>query len=131
MMAEGFGSVLKVPGTSQVASVAPSDIFASYTGSEYIKGGTLKTGQNLAGGTVVARETATKKIVAYSDAGSGGAEIAIGILMESQDATDGDLLCNIVLGKAVMKLSKLTGLDANGIADLNGRSHTARDVFIF
>jgi hypothetical protein len=134
MAPDQFGDVLVPPGISSVAEVKPGDIWASKTGSEYVKGRTIKkvgAGAVIAAGTVMARETATKKYVVYADGGSGGAEVAKGVLLESVDTSTGEKLGNIVFGKAILKLSKLTGLDAAAITDLNGRSDTESDFFQF
>lgn len=131
-MADNYGNAgLKLPGTSTVAEIKPGQIWAGYGQNQNVKGATLKAGQGiLPAGTVLAYQTSSKKYVLYNNAGSGGAQDAKGILLERTDTTNGDVLANIVLGGDV-KLSALSGLDAAAIVDLNGRSDTERDVFIF
>lgn len=58
--------------------------------------GTVKAGQNLAIGAVVALETATTKYVEYNPAGSGGTNVVAGILLQFSDATTGDLPKQII-----------------------------------
>jgi hypothetical protein len=132
MTTNAYGNVLETPGHSQVAEVKPGDILAAYGAGILKKGVTVKTGQGvLAAGTVLGRETATKKYLAYDNANSpAGIGVARGVLMESVDTSDGDKLVNIIYG-GTLKLSKLTGLDSNAITDLNGRTDAERDWFIF
>ncbi len=127
-----FGNIPS-PTFSQKAEVKPGDILAAYSPPPINKGVTIKSGQNLVAGAALARETATKKYVAYSPGGAGGVGTVKGFLRQSVDATGGDKQGNIVLG-GVLKLSKLT---ASGAAittletPLNARSDADRDYFIF
>jgi hypothetical protein len=135
-MPEAFGDVLYTPGTSQVAEVKPGDILAAYGAGILKKGVTIKGGQGLlVAGQVIARETATKKYVAYDTGGAGGAEVARGVLAEGVNTGTGtspvgDMLGNIIYG-GTLKLSKLTDLDGDAVTALNGRSDVERDWFIF
>jgi hypothetical protein len=138
-MPDTFGNAgLKLPGqTVTKALQTPGQIWSNYDEGALIKGATLKGGQGiLPAGTVIAHETATKKYVVYNNAGSGGAQVAKGILLERTDTglsaagTSADCAANIVLGGS-MKLSALSGLDAAAITVLNGRSDAERDAFIF
>lgn len=130
-MSNEFGNAsLALPGTGQVAEKTPGDIVASTVGFAQ-KGVTLLSGQGiLPAGTVLARQTSTKKYVLYDNGGSGGAEIAVGILAERTDTTDGDCAGNMIIG-GILKYSHLSGLDSAGITDLNGRTDTNRDWFKF
>ena len=131
-MAAAVGN-LPVPSTGAVTEYKPKEIMASYSPPPFIKGRTIKKvggGGAIAAGTVLARETATKKWIAYNNGGGGGAEVAKGVLLEDVDTTAGDVLGNIVF-EGQLKYSLLVGLDANGIADLNGRVDTDADLFIF
>jgi len=134
-MAEAFGNILDPPGTGQVAEVKPGDILASYARFTQ-KGVTIKGGQGLlAAGTVLGRETSTKKYLAYNDSNSpAGIGVARGVLRENVETGTGgtakDKLGNIIMS-GIVKYSKLVGIDANGIADLNARADTDRDWLIF
>lgn len=135
-MPEAYGDVLYTPGTTTTAEVKPGDILAAMGAGILKKGVTIKGGQGLlAAGTVLGRETATKKYLAYNNADSpAGIGVARGVLFEGVNTGSaspaGDMLGNIIYG-GTLKLSKLTGLDANAITDLNGRTDAERDWFIF
>ena len=130
-MAEAWGNILDPPGFKVVAEVKPGDILYALGHGIIKKGVTLLSGQGvIAAGTVIARQTASKKYVVYNNAGSGGAEVADGILAEAVDTASGDKLGNVYFGGA-FKLDKLTGLDSNAIADLNGYSDADRNFFSF
>lgn len=129
-MADREGNILRPPGTGQTAEVKPTEILASYA-RLYQKGRTFKAGNGvIEAGTVVARETATKKYVPYNDAGAGGAEVAKGVLRMAIDTTDEDKLGDVVFG-GILKNSKMIGLDAAAVTDLNGRIDAESDTFIF
>ncbi len=90
----------------------------------------------LAAGTVLGRKTADNKFYAYSDAASDGTEVAVAIL---QYAIATDSSGNAFFGSAAAAefgesvltvpayisgdffIADLTGIDANGLADLKGR----------
>lgn len=95
---------------------------------------TVKSGQNLPAGQVVARETDTGKYVAYNDAGSNGVNVASGILPYAVNASstgqNRDVDAPMWTGNAPLIESVLTGLDANAKTDLGGRSLPGRDVFL-
>jgi hypothetical protein len=88
---------------------------------------TLKSGQNLAAGRVVALETGTSKYVAYDNAsGTAGINVVAGILIGAVNATAGDITNARVLrrGPALVNANDLgwgandaTGVTA-GKADL-------------
>jgi hypothetical protein len=89
----------------------------------------------IAKGTIVARKASDNKWYAYNDAGSGGLEVARGIAMYSI-VTDSS--GNVFYGTSAVSeqgafdltapiyvsgdfnVADLTGLDANGLADLGG-----------
>lgn len=58
---------------------------------------TVKSGQDLLERQIVALETATDKIVAYDENGSGGHETAYGIMMADADATAGDVKGSVLI----------------------------------
>lgn len=88
---------------------------------------TLKSGQNLAAGRVVALETGTGKWVAYDDAsGAAGINVAAGILFDAVNASAADVTTARVVrrGPAIVNKNDLgwgsnnAGGITNGIADL-------------
>jgi hypothetical protein len=131
-MAEGFGDVLVTPGLTSVAEVKPGDVIAAMGQGILVKGVTLLADQGtLAAGTVLGQITASEKYVAYDDDGTDdGRRVARGVLLETVNTTGSDKLGNIIYG-GVLKNSALVGIDANGVADLNARQDTTRDLFIF
>lgn len=89
-------------------------------------------------GHVIARNTVTGLYEKYNDAGASGLETAQAVLFEevaaSEFASSGDSLIARGIFRGEVFEAKLTGLDANGKADLNGRSYTDADgvaVFSF
>jgi hypothetical protein len=137
------GNVLLPPGLSVTTQVNGDEILASYARFTQ-KGYTIKGGQGIVpAGTVMYRETATKKYV-INNSGNG---LARGILRKAVDtgasgATAADRLGNIVVS-GIVKLSLMK--DSLGAAigsgstptltsvtsDLNARSDADRDFFIF
>jgi hypothetical protein len=129
-MADAFGNVVKVPGTGGASEVKPAEILYSYAKFTQ-KGVTLAGGQGLlAGGTLLGRATATKKYKAYSNAASDGTEVCRGVLRQPVDTSKGDAVGNIVVS-GILKRSKLVGLDANAVTDLDAREDTVNDIFSF
>lgn len=129
-MTDTFGNIIKVPGTASTAEVKPADILASYARLTQ-RGVTIKSGQGvIEAGTLLARETSSKKYVVYNNGGSGGAEVAKGVLRQSVDTADGDAMGNLVVS-GILKDSLLTGVDSGALADLNARQDTANDLFVF
>ncbi len=129
----GFGDLLPVPGFSRVDEVRPEEILASMARFTQ-KGVTLAGGQGiLRAGTALGRVTATRKYVVYDNGGSDGSEACKGFLRDSVDLGVGvaskDMLGNIVLS-GILKNSKLSGVDANAITDLNARVDADRDWLI-
>jgi len=110
------------------------EILFSYAGFTQ-KGRTLTPGQGIIpAGCVMGRVTATKKWSVYANGASDGTEVARGVLRDSRDTgTVGapqSVLGNIVIA-GILRLSMLSGLDANAITDLNGSSDTVWDKFGF
>lgn len=84
--------------------LAQSDLTDAYAGPVQIFAGdadvqtkseTLITGQNLVAGAVVARITASGKLTAWVAAGTLGAQIAVGVLVNDCNATSADVVCEI------------------------------------
>jgi hypothetical protein len=130
---QGFGNLVPAPQLSYIDEITPIEILFSTVGLQQ-KGMTIKAGQGkILAGTAMARETATKKWVKYNDAGSGGFEICRGFLRDTVDTGstgDPEYLGNIV-NAGMLRNSKLVGVDAAAIADLNARQDTVQDLFQF
>ena len=131
MANEQIGNEIPVPSFTEQPYLDNEEIMAS------MKGGFTEIGVTLAGsqgilpaGTVLGRQTANKKFYVYDDGASDGTEVARGILRRRVDTTDGDIHANMVTAGIVTD-SKISGLDANGITDLNGRQDTVLDIFRF
>lgn len=94
---------------------------------------TVKSGQNLKAGHVVALETASGKIVEYDNAGADGTEVAYGVLYDNVDATNADMPGVITRRMTVLKLDALswfgavdqTAIDA-ALVDLEAQMVVAR-----
>lgn len=88
---------------------------------------TFASGLDLAKGTVVAIVTATGLAVAYDDDGTDdGRRTAVGILLADLDTTTATGMgqawpAPVCLGFGAFITAALTGMDANGLADLGGR----------
>lgn len=83
---------------------------------------TVASGEDLPAGQVVGQITATSLYVAYNDGATDGSEVAAGILFDAVDATAASTPGVIVSRLAEVSESLLTGLDANGRADLLARN---------
>ena len=80
---------------------------------------TIASGQGeLAKGTVLGKISASGKYAAYDDDASDGTQAAKLILAEAVDATSADVKA-MAWRTGCFKESKLTGIDDNGIADLD------------
>lgn len=130
-MAQGFGNLVPAPGLAYVDEISHIEILYSTAGLTQ-KGMTLAADQGtLLAGTLMGRVTATKRWVPYNETGSDdGHRIARGVLRDTVDTTGREYLGNIVLA-GMLRYSKLVGVDANSIADLNARVDTILDIFQF
>lgn len=72
----------------------------------------------LAAGTVLGKITATGKYAAYNNGASDGTEVAAGILWAAAPDLATDQKAAAIVRDAEVVGSVLTGLDANGTADL-------------
>lgn len=125
---------IPVPGvTSPTATFTDPEILYSTVGFTQ-KGVTLAGGQGiLPAGTVLARKTADKKYYVYNNSGSGGLEVARGILRRAVDtgaAGSADQLSNIVIA-GILKNSLLSGADSSALTDLGAVTNTVMDTFKF
>ncbi len=102
---------------------------------------TILSGQNLPKGAVLGRITASGKYVGYDDDGTDdGRRVAQGFLVEAVDATAGDATSAMYVRGGMLRVANLLPaakaagfLDANGIADMNGRviERGSDDIFVF
>lgn len=70
-------------------------------------------------GTVLGKITATGKFVKYDEAGTDdGRRVAAGVLYNELDPVAGDIDATVIVRDAEVLESALTGIDANGKADL-------------
>jgi hypothetical protein len=69
-------------------------------------------------GTVVGKITASGKYTVYSDAAGDGTQVAAGVLYTNVADAAADQKAVIIARDAEVMESELTGLDANGKADL-------------
>jgi hypothetical protein len=76
------------------------------------------SGTALPSGTVMSQLTATGKWVKYTDTGTSGTEVASGILYTAQPAISGDVKAVMFVRDCEVVRAALTGLNANGEADL-------------
>lgn len=71
-------------------------------------------------GTILAKITATGKYAAYDNALADGREDAQGILLESVNLRDGDVITGVLLHGSVLE-ARVSGLDSGARTDLAGR----------
>ncbi len=107
-----------------VDTYAHREILASMARFEQ-DGGILAGGQGIVlAGTVLGWNTTAKKYYVYNNAGSGGVEVAVGVLRTSVDTGTGgsaqDMQVNI-LRSGIFKTAMLSGMDSAAITDLHAR----------
>jgi hypothetical protein len=125
---------LPVPGfTSPTSSYTDPEILYS-TARFTQKGVTIAPNQGvLAAGTVLARKTSDKMYYAYNNAGSGGVEVAKGVLRRAVDTgTSGGTaqLGNLVIS-GILKYSLVVGSDSGALADLGATVDTVLGTYKF
>lgn len=136
-MAVAHGNI-PVPGFTTKDEILPGDILYSYArliqkGRTFVLNATAGPDSDgvLPAGTVVARITSTKKWAAYDNGDSpAGVGTARGVLRETIDVSDSDVLGNVIFG-GVLKYSKLVGRDSGADTDLGARADTAADFYEF
>lgn len=126
---------LPVPGYTQ-GEVVPQDDVLYSTHRFTQKGVTVKAGEGvLPAGTVLARQTSTKKYVKYASGGSDGANVAVGILRKAIDVTDEDKFGNIVISgilkRTVVSSANTGGISAVVSAFTGSRDSSALGTFTF
>ncbi|MBC7327553.1 head decoration protein [bacterium] len=107
---------------------APARFLASEHGTEVRIPITIACGyineqqvwDKLSAGTVLGKITASGKYGPYDDSATDGRQTAVGILGEDVDATSSDV-GTFMYVHCIVYASQLTGLDANGKADLKGQ----------
>lgn len=122
---------IPVPGfTSPTSTFTDPEILYSTVGFTQ-KGVTIAAGQGiLPAGTVLARKTSDKKYYVYNNAGSGGLDVARGVLRRAVDTAGGDQLSNIVVA-GILKNSLVSGADSGALTDLGATVDSVRDTFKF
>jgi len=90
---------------------------------------------DLSAGTVIAQLSASGLYAEYDDTQTDGRETAVGILLQDIDSSKGDQPYLIAFGGTFYK-ANLTGLDANAITDLGGKTvkvsdNSDEDLFVF
>lgn len=134
MTTEYVGNANAAPHVSAETSLVDTEIAASP--STLVKRGvSLVPGAGiLPAGTVLGQVSASKKYTVYDDGADDGTQTAVGVLYQAVD-TGSDENADPVLGTiviaGVLKKSLVSGADANAITDLNARTNTSLDVFIF
>jgi hypothetical protein len=127
---------IPVPGfVNPTADYVDPEILYSTVGFTQ-KGVTLGSGQGvLAAGTVLAQKTSDKKYYAYNNGGSGGLEVARGVLRRPCNtgttvSTAYDQVSNIVIA-GILKYNMVVGADAAALTDLGATVDTVRGTFKF
>ena len=77
-----------------------------------------QTGTEIKSGTVLGKITATGKYIPYLDGAADGSQVAAGILYTWLPAATGDKKAVVFNTDCEVRRGALTGLDANGEADL-------------
>lgn len=83
-------------------------------------GADAKGNKILKAGTLLGKITSSGKYAAYDNALSNGRETAEGILPESVNLKDGDVITGLILHGSVLT-ARISGLDAGARTDLAGR----------
>lgn len=139
-MAEYPGDIIPVPSYQEGAFTTDEELLYSTNGGFTQKGVTLKPGQGvLPLGTILAKETASKKYVKYNNAGSGGAEVAVGILRKTVDTgatadapgRQANIVIAGILNLTYVQAANSGALLTNGITALGARTSAALGTFTF
>jgi hypothetical protein len=133
-MVDQIGNEIPVPSFTRGGTVANDEVLYSYARFTQ-KGVTLLKDQGiLYTGTVLARQTSTKKYVKYASGGSDGANVAVGILRKTVDTTGEDKLGNIIIS-GILKREKVSsangGITAVVSAFTGSRDSAALGTFTF
>lgn len=113
-MVDYTGNAIPAAGFNSTSNVPDDELLYSTAGFTQ-KGVQLKSGQGvLPLGTVLARETSSKKYVKFNSGGSDGTNVAVGILRKTVDtgaAGSQEYMANIVIS-GILKLSKVSSANA-------------------
>jgi len=84
-------------------------------------------------GTLVGERTSDNKGGKYVESAADGLDVAVGIILDQIDTTDGDQSASVLVGCALIEIANLTGADAgaNYVTDLNGRRVLNNTVLVF
>jgi hypothetical protein len=134
MAHEYVGNIIPAPGYYQ-GNVSDDDELLASTARFTQKGVTLAPGQGIVMlGQVMAQRTSDKKWVKYNNGGSGGAEVARGVLRRGVDTgvdTAGRVFQGNIVISGILKLDRITGSDSAAVTDLNARTDSVLNMFIF
>lgn len=137
MATEYVGNVIPAPGFRIGNVTEGGELLQSMNVGINQKGVTLKAGQGvLKLGTLLARETSTKKYVRYNNAGSDGTNVVRGVLRHSVDTnTEPERLGNIVKA-GVLNLALITSANSSGalaaaVTALLARTDDVANTFTF
>ena len=128
------GNIIPAPGFFQGDTLTDDELLAS-TARFTQKGATLAAGQGIVQlGTVMSQRTSDKLWVKYNNAGSGGAEVARGVLRRAIDTgadTAGRRYQGNIVISGILKLDRVVGSDSAALTDLNARTDSVLNMFIF
>lgn len=140
MAIDNVGDIIPVPSYNEAATFSTDEELQYSTAAFTQKGATLKPGQGvLKIGTILAKDSVTRKYVKYASGGTNGADTPVGVLRTTVD-TGADASApgrqgNIVI-RGILKLRLIT--DANGstatsagVTALGARTSAALGTFTF
>lgn len=134
MAQEYVGNIIPAPSYIVGNSSTDDELLAS-TARFTQKGVTLAPGQGILNlGQMMAQRTSDKKWVKYNNAGSGGADVARGVLRRGVDTgsdTAGRVYQGNIVISGILKLDRVVGSDSAAVSDLNARTDTVLNMFIF
>lgn len=133
MAQEYVGNITPAPGFFQGNTLTDDELLASSARFTQ-KGVTLAPGQGILNlGQMMAQRTADKLWVKYNGSGSGGADIARGVLRRGVDTgsdTAGQAYQGNIVISGILKLDRVIGADSGALADLNARSDSVLNIFV-
>lgn len=114
----------------------PKQIRAIAGAPEVSLPGTIKSGQNLAAGSVVALETSSGKHVQWVKDGTGGTGLAVGVLMHSVNASSTGLDADapgvpILIQGYIRKADAQAGFSDAYAAGFSGAELPGRNIYYF
>jgi hypothetical protein len=140
-MTEYVGNIIPSPNYAENAAVTTDEeLLASTQGGFTQKGVTLKAGQGvLAIGTVLAKDSVTRKYVKYDNTGTNGANVAVGILRNSVDtgadtaapSQQANIVITGILNLALVQNANASAALAAATTAFGARSSAALGTFTF